>query len=133
MTSERDAYLDQVLIGGRERRPIVIVAYDQNWPKQFERLAERVTAALGDKALSVEHIGSTAVPGLPAKPIIDMLLLVEDVEDEAAYVPPLLDGGFVLRVRDRGHRMLRTPEKDAHLHVYNAGAEEITDYRALRD
>ena len=89
MSAETDAHLDAVLIGGREERPIVVVDYNDGWPARFERLADRVRDALGDAALTVEHIGSTAVPGLAAKPVIDMLLIVTDVADEAAYVPPL--------------------------------------------
>lgn len=73
------------------------------------------------------------MPGLAAKPIIDMLLIVDDADAEEAFVPALAAEGFELRVRERGHRMLRTPERDAHLHVYGEGAGEIQDYRDLRD
>ena len=83
--------------------------------------------------LSVEHIGSTAVPGLAAKPIVDMLLVVHDVTDEGAYVTPLEQEGFVLRVREPRHRMLRTTEKDVHIHVFEPESPEIMDYRDLRD
>jgi GrpB-like predicted nucleotidyltransferase (UPF0157 family) len=131
MSAEMDARLDEVLIGGREQRPIVIVDYDDEWPERFEKLARQVTNALGKVALSVEHIGSTAVPGLAAKPIIDMLLIVRDVADEGAFVTPLESEGFVLRVREPRHRMLRTT--DVHLHVFEPGSAEIDNYRDLRD
>lgn len=133
MSAEMDARLDEVSIGGREVRPIVIVDYDEGWPIRFEQLAHQVRNALGVGALSVEHIGSTAVPGLAAKPIIDMLLIVLDVTDEDAYVTPLEAEGFVLRVREPRHRMFRTPEKDVHLHVFTPESEEIDNYRDQRD
>jgi GrpB-like predicted nucleotidyltransferase (UPF0157 family) len=133
MSVEMDTQLDEVLIGGREERPIVIADYDDEWGKRFQQLAHRVKNALGDGALSVEHIGSTAVPGLAAKPIIDMLLIVLDVTDEGAYVTPLESEGFLLRVREPRHRMLRTTEKDVHLHVFEPESEEINNYRDLRD
>ena len=81
----------------------------------------------------LEHIGSTSVPGLAAKPIIDMLLIVDDVQDEAAFVPPLEVAGFELRVREPDHRMLRTPQRDTHLHVYAPGRPQARDYLDLRD
>lgn len=133
MSEARDEELDAVLIGGREQRAIVIVDYDSAWPSRFDALAERARAAVGDRALAIEHIGSTSVPGLAAKPIIDMLLVVNDVEQEAEYVAPLTDAGFVLRVREPRHRLLRTPEKDVHLHVYASGSPEIDAYLDLRD
>ncbi|MCB5282023.1 GrpB family protein [Arthrobacter sp. AL08] len=133
MKSEADARLDAVLIGGREARAIVIVDYDPSWPERFEALAQTIRDAAGEKAVSVEHIGSTAVPGLSAKPIIDVLLTVMDVEDESGYIPALEDAGFVLRVREEGHRMLRTPAKDVHVHVFNPEDEAVSKYRDLRD
>src|SRR5829696_5784114 len=102
--------LDAVLIGGRERRRVVIADYDPAWPQRFEVERERIAAALGDRALRIEHIGSTSVPGLAAKPIVDMLVEVATL-DEAALAPPLQDAGYVLRVREEGHLMFRTPAR----------------------
>ena len=130
---ERNAYLDAVLIGGREPASISVVDHRPEWAERFAHLRELVVTALGDHALSVEHIGSTSVPGLAAKPIVDVLLTVADVEDEDAYVPPLVDAGFVLRVREPEHRMLRTPDKDVHLHVYAPAHEAVAAYLDLRD
>ena len=130
---ERDRYLDQVLIGGREPASITLVEYDATWPVRFAELRRRVERALSSTALSVEHIGSTSVPGLAAKPIIDMLLTVASVDDEAAYAGPLLAEGFVWRVREPGHRLFRTPERDVHLHVCEPGAPAVRDYLDLRD
>ena len=127
------AHLDQVLIGGSEKRPIVVVAYDQAWPELFRAERDRIGRALGQTAQDVEHIGSTAVPGLAAKPVIDILLVVEDVNDEAVYRPALEQSGYVLRVRESGHRMFRTPQRDVHVHVYSAGSPEIRRYLVFRD
>jgi GrpB-like predicted nucleotidyltransferase (UPF0157 family) len=97
----RDTYLEAVLIGGREPVAITIVDYDEGWPRHFVGIAEQIRRALGRKALTVEHIGSTAVPGLPAKPIIDVLLTVAEVDDETAYVPEL-ESTRINRLRHEG-------------------------------
>lgn len=130
---KRDGYLDRVLVGGREPATIRIVDHDRRWPLRLRDTAQRIRRVLGDRADSIEHIGSTAVPGLAAKPIIDVLLTVEDVDDEAAYLPPLESSGLRLRVREPTHRMLRTPERDVHLHVYQPDRPEVRDYLDLRD
>lgn len=131
MTS--DAHLDSVLIGGREERPIVIVDYDPHWAERFTKLAQQIRGAIGEHTLMVEHIGSTSVPGLAAKPIIDILLTIRDVADETAYLPQLEDAGFVLRVREPGHRMFRTAERDVHIHVFSSGNAAVPPYLELRD
>lgn len=123
-----DAELDQVLIGGRERREIVIADYDPAWPERFAAERERIAEALGDRALRIEHIGSTSVPGLAAKPIVD--ILVEVTSLDAVDLEP---AGYVLRVREEGHRMFRTPELDVHVHVWPAGAANIESDLAFRD
>ena len=110
-----DAHLDTVLIGGRERREIVIAEYDPQWPGRFDAERERIGSALGDAALRIEHIGSTSVPGLAAKPIVDVLVAVSDVSDESSYGPALERAGYELRVREPEHRMYRTPERDVHV------------------
>lgn len=133
MTEDRDAYLDRVLIGGREPVSITVVEYDQRWPQHFHKNAEQIRAVLGPRALKIEHVGSTSVPGLAAKPIIDILLTVDDINDEAAYVPALQSVGFVLRVREDDHRMLRTPARDVHLHVLEASHPEVTNMLVFRD
>lgn len=124
--------LDQILIGGRERRTIEIVDYDPEWPLRFEVHRERVRRALGDRAIRVEHIGSTAVPGLAAKPIIDMLVAVADpaaASIEAAFV----SAGYRLRVKEASHRMFRTPQLDVHIHVWAEGDEEVGRHLRFRD
>ncbi len=133
-TSNRDRDpLDGVLIGGREKVPIVVVDYDEEWPDRYRGVREGVRAALGASALRVEHIGSTSVPGLAAKPIIDVLVTVQDVEDEAAFVPLLEREGFVLRVREPEHRMFRTPARDVHVHLYEPDHGAVSACLDLRD
>jgi GrpB-like predicted nucleotidyltransferase (UPF0157 family) len=133
---ELGRYLTEVMIGPPEHVDIRICDYDPAWPERFRREAVRIDEALGGRQRLIEHIGSTAVPGLPAKPIVDILLVVDDAADEAAYLPALEAAGYVLRVREpdfHEHRMLRTPEKDVHVHVFSPGAPEIERYRLLRD
>ncbi|HET7464149.1 MAG TPA: GrpB family protein [Longimicrobium sp.] len=131
-----DETLETGLIGGPEKREIAIAGYDPEWPKKFERHAAVIAGALGAGALRVEHIGSTSVPGLAAKPIIDILVVVRDSADESAYLPQLEAAGYLLRVREphwNEHRMLRTPERDVHVHVLSEGCPEIQRYLTFRD
>ena len=116
------------LIGGVEQRKVVIVEYDDSWPEKFRRHAGQVAAVLGSTALRIEHIGSTAVPGLAAKPIIDILIVVANSADEDSYLPEVLAAGYELRVREpdfHEHRMFRTAERDVHIHVLSLGCAEI--------
>lgn len=131
-----DEPLETGLIGGTEKRVIKIADYDPGWPKKFEQQAEVIGEALGDSALRIEHIGSTSVPGLAAKPIIDLLVVVADSADESVYLRQLEAAGYVLRVREpdwHEHRMFRSPEKDVHVHIYSAGSPEIERYLTFRD
>jgi len=126
----------EVIIGEVERQAIVVVDYDPAWPDRFRGEETKIRAALGEAAIAIEHIGSTSVPGLAAKPIVDILLVVEDSGEEVSYLPALEEADYVLRVREpdfHEHRMFRTPEKDVHLHVYSAGSPEIERYLLLRD
>jgi GrpB-like predicted nucleotidyltransferase (UPF0157 family) len=132
-SSDRDAELDAILVGGRERRPIVIADYDPAWPARFLVERDRVAGALGVVALRIEHVGSTSVPGLAAKPIIDMLAVVAEVEDEQAFAPALEAAGYVLRVREPSHRMFRTPALDVHVHLLSASDPEIERMIRFRD
>jgi len=124
------------LVGGVEKREIVIVDYDPLWPARFQQHAALIAEALGDAALRIEHIGSTSVPGLGAKPVIDILLIVRDSADERSYLPKMEAAGYVLRVREpdfHEHRMLRTPQRDVHVHVLSCGSPEIERYLTFRD
>jgi GrpB-like predicted nucleotidyltransferase (UPF0157 family) len=125
--------LDEVLIGGRERRRIVIVDYDPAWPARFERERGRVQLALGASAHRIEHIGSTAVPGLAAKPVIDLLVTVSNPDDDATIAPALESAGYQLRVREPGHRMFRSPARDVHVHLWRDADPEVERYLTFRD
>jgi GrpB-like predicted nucleotidyltransferase (UPF0157 family) len=116
--------------------PIVLEPYDPQWPRLYEGQAAKIRAALGERVRGLEHVGSTSVPGLMAKPIIDMQLLVPDSADEGAYVPDLEAAGFVLRTREPDwfeHRMFRSLWPPVHLHVYSDGCVEARRVVAFRD
>ncbi len=115
------AHDDLELIGGPEPRPVVIVGYDPAWPARFETERARIAAALPD-AGAIDHIGSTSVPGLGAKAIVDIQVHVDG--DLDAAVRRLEAVGYRLRVREPGHRMLRTPERDVHIHLWTDPADE---------
>jgi GrpB-like predicted nucleotidyltransferase (UPF0157 family) len=120
-----------VLNGG-----IALSPYDPEWPERYAALARDIGAALGAKVLTLEHVGSTSVPGLSAKRVIDIILAVADSSDELAYVPALEARGFVLKIREPDwfeHRLLKTPDEGVNLHVFTQGCEEIARMLAFRD
>ena len=115
---------------------IEIVDYDPAWPALYEREEVRIRAALGERVVRLEHVGSTSVPTLPAKPIIDMVLEVQDSADEPAYVPDLEAAGYVLRIREPEwfeHRLFKGPDTNINLHVFSAGCEETDRMVLFRD
>ena len=123
-----------------ERTPlnntINLAPYDPEWPALFNQLAKQIREALGDKVHLLEHAGSTSVPGLSAKPIIDMVLAVTDSSDESAYVQELTNIGFTLRIREPDwyeHRLLKSTDIVSNLHVFSAGCEEIMQMLLFRD
>jgi GrpB-like predicted nucleotidyltransferase (UPF0157 family) len=116
--------------------PIRLVEYDAAWPLRFEDEAAKIRAALKGRALRVEHVGSTAVPGLPAKPVIDIVLVVADSADEAHYVPQLEAGGYRLRIREpewHEHRMFHDAVESVNLHVFSSGCPEVELMLTFRD
>ena len=121
--------MQSITVGKRKplNRTIYLAPYDPEWPDQFDQLAGRVRAALGEKALQLEHVGSTSIPGMPAKPIIDMILAVADPADEDSYVSPLDENGFELRIRQpdwHEHRMFKSWDIKGNLHVFALGCAE---------
>ena len=113
-----------------------LVAGNPSWPQEYRVLAGMILGVLGDAALAVEHIGSTSVPGLVAKPVIDVDLTVADSRDESAYVPPLDALGFVLVVREPWwyeHRLLRHSDPACNLHVFSPYCAEQVRHRIFRD
>ena len=117
-------------------KEVVLAEYDPEWPNWFARAAEQIRGALGDTVLRLDHVGSTSVPDLAAKPLIDINLVVDDTTDEAAYVPELEALGYVLRVREPDwyeHRLLRGYDPPVNLHVFPPGCEEIERMLVFRD
>ena len=133
-----DEQLQAITVGERRphNAPITLTEYDPQWLALFEREADRIRAALGDGVVRLEHTGSTSVPGLAAKPIIDITLLVRDSADEPAYVPALEAAGYVLRIREPNwheHRVFKGPDTDVNLHVFTDGSVEFDRMVGFRD
>jgi len=116
--------------------PIRLVDYNLEWPRRFEDEANRIRTVLAERALRIEHVGSTSVPDLPAKPILDIVLAVADSAIEAEYAPALEKAGYQLHIREPGwyeHRMFKGPANDVNLHVFSAGCSEIDRMVSFRD
>jgi len=116
--------------------PVEVVEYDPAWPAVFERWRKRIAAALGPAALRIEHVGSTSVPGLAAKPTVDIQVSVRDLDDESDYVPQLEGAGVQLRSRDDVHRYFRPPAtepRSVHVHVCALGSDWERHHLRFRD
>lgn len=118
------------LVGGPEPRPVVIEPYDPTWPDRFQHERAKIAAAL-PHARAIEHIGSTSVPGLGAKPVIDIQVEIDGL-DEHRDIPPLERAGYHLRVREPNHLMVRTPARDVHIHFWR-DADDIDRHLLFRD
>ena len=115
---------------------IEVADYDPEWPRLYAREEARIRSALGAEVVLLEHAGSTSVPGLPAKPVIDILLEVPDSADESAYVRALEAAGYTLRIREPEwfeHRLFKGPDTNVNLHVFSAGCEEVAAMLRFRD
>jgi GrpB-like predicted nucleotidyltransferase (UPF0157 family) len=135
---ERRAALDKVWIDGAPRHdaPIHLAPYDPGWPALYEREAARIREALGARVRLLEHAGSTSVPGLSAKPVIDIVLAVPDSADEDAYVPDMVAAGYRLTIREPDwyeHRLFKGPDTNINLHTFTEGSPEIRRMLAFRD
>jgi GrpB-like predicted nucleotidyltransferase (UPF0157 family) len=116
--------------------PIELCDYDPAWPQLYQREAARIRSVLGDRVVRLEHVGSTSVPGLAAKPIVDLVLEVPDAADQAAYLPAMEAAGYVLRLREpewHQHRLFKGPDTDINLHVFSAGSPETDRMVRFRD
>jgi GrpB-like predicted nucleotidyltransferase (UPF0157 family) len=116
--------------------PIKLAEYDPSWVEQFAREEIRIRTALGSRAVGVHHVGSTSVPGLAAKPVVDIVLLVGDSADESAYVPQLEAAGYVLHLREPDwweHRLLKDHNPDVQIHVFTVGSSEVERMLLFRD
>lgn len=127
---------DPWVAGDAPATGIEITDSDPSWSRQYEFLAGRIREALGWRALQLDHVGSTSVPGLAAKPIIDIDLTVADPGREQDYVPALERIGFRLAIREPwwyGHRLLRADEPSCNLHVFGFDSPELVRHRIFRD
>jgi GrpB-like predicted nucleotidyltransferase (UPF0157 family) len=136
--SSSEEEIQAYTIGGAKRHdaPVTLVEYDPAWPALFAREDARIRSILGDRALLLEHVGSTSVPGLAAKPVIDMVLVVPDSSDEEAYVPDLEAAGYLLTIREPHwfeHRVFKGPDTRVHVHTFSPGCQEIDRMIGFRD
>jgi len=126
------AEIHPVLIDGR----IQLRRHDPGWALAYQGEETKIRSALGGRAILVEHVGSTAVQGLSAKPILDIVLAVEDSTDEASYLPDLEAAGYLFRVREPNwyqHRLFKGPHPAVNLHLFSIGCEEIDRMLDLRN
>ena len=128
VTSEEE--LDAMVVGGAKRHdgPITLVDYNPQWPALYAREEARIRSILGDRVVEIHHTGSTSVPGLAAKPVIDITLVVPDSSDEPAYVPDMEAAGYRLWIREPEwfeHRVFKGPDTNINLHVFSPGCQEI--------
>ncbi|HKE67365.1 MAG TPA: GrpB family protein [Micromonosporaceae bacterium] len=139
VTPTTEEELTALTVGGPPTRltgPIPIHEYDPAWPAMYGREEARVREALGPLALAIEHVGSTAVPGLAAKFLIDVDLIVTDPTDEDAYVPALEAVGYALRVREPDwyeHRCFKRYDPEVNLHVFGPDCDEHLRHLIFRD
>jgi GrpB-like predicted nucleotidyltransferase (UPF0157 family) len=121
------------IIGGPEVLKVGLSSYDARWPEIYLHHRRRVLDTLVAVDVDIEHIGSTSVPGLAAKPIVDIVVAVTDITAEEDYLDGLLAAGYELRVREPGHRLVRTRTRDVHVHIYERGDAAVHDYLLFRD
>ena len=138
MRTTTEDELRAVTVGEPQRLDgtISLAEYEPAWPAQFAVEADKIRGALGERALLLEHVGSTSVPGLAAKPILDILLVVANSADESAYVPALEQAGYVLRIREPNwyeHRLLRGIDPAVNLHVLSPDCAETERMLLMRD
>jgi len=115
---------------------IQVVEYDGQWPVDFARVSARIRDALGDRILEIHHVGSTSVPGLPAKPVIDVDLVVADPADEPSYIPDLQAAGFVHTIRTpwwHEHRLVKSADPVAYVHIFGPDCPEVVRHLMFHD
>jgi GrpB-like predicted nucleotidyltransferase (UPF0157 family) len=130
-----DDVLSSMLVRGLRPTRVVLAEYDPRWPVRFAARAAELRRILGDRARLIEHVGSTSVPGLAAKPIVDIVVGIDDPDDDAAFVPDLEAAGYEVRVREPRHRCLRIgePDEPVNLHCYPPEDAEVRKYLIFRD
>ena len=121
------------LVGGPEALRHELHRHDERWVDVYRDHRCRIRDALAGVDVEVDHIGSTSVPGLAAKPVIDIVVTVDDITAEEDYLGALLAAGYELRVREPGHRLVRTPARDVHVHIFERGDPAVDEYLLFRD
>jgi len=127
---------DAAVVGSSRPGSVHVVPYDDSWLDRASALMAEINAVLGDRVLELEHVGSTSVPGLAAKPVLDLGLVVADPADEAAYVPALEPLDLLLHIREpdwEEHRMLTRPDRSVNLHVFGPTSPEPRRVILFRD
>jgi GrpB-like predicted nucleotidyltransferase (UPF0157 family) len=125
-------------LAGRGTQPVEVVDYDQGWPRRYQEERDRIAAAIGDALLAIEHVGGTAVPGLPAKPVIDLMLGVDDIERAGPAVAGLINLGyeyipeFESQLPDRRYFRRGTPDTH-HVHMVPVSSDYFTEHLLFRD
>jgi GrpB-like predicted nucleotidyltransferase (UPF0157 family) len=125
-------------LAGRGTQPVEVVAYDQDWPRQYAEERDRIAAALGEAVLVIEHVGGTAVPGLHAKPVIDLMIGVDDIERAGPDVAGLINLGYEYipelesQLPDRRYFRRGTPETH-HVHMVPVASDYFTEHLLFRD
>jgi GrpB-like predicted nucleotidyltransferase (UPF0157 family) len=125
-------------LASRGTQPIEVVDYDQDWPRQYAEERDRIGAAIGDVTLAIEHVGGTAVPGLPAKPVIDLMVGVEDIERAGPAVAGLINLGYEYvpelesQLPDRRYFRRGTPETH-HVHMVSVSGDYWAEHLLFRD
>jgi GrpB-like predicted nucleotidyltransferase (UPF0157 family) len=134
------AQIQAIVVGELQplTEPIRFVDYDPEWPALYAREEARIRSILGERVIRIEHTGSTSVPGLAAKPIIDITMTVADVLDEPAYATDLEAAGYVVRIREHepewyDHRVFKGPDTNVNLHVFSDGCVELERMVGFRD
>lgn len=130
-----DETLAKLLVRGPRPVWVSLSDYDPAWVSRFETRAAELRGQLGERARLIEHIGSTSVPGLAAKPTVDIVVGIDGPDDEDAYLSDLEAVGYDVRVRESQHRCLRTgePDEPINLHCYPPGHAEVRKYLLFRD
>ena len=121
------------IVGGAEAVRVDLHDYDERWVDVYRDHERRIRVALAAPNIQIEHIGSTSVPGLAAKPIVDIVVTVDDITAEEHYLEAFRAAGYELRVREPGHRLVRTPARDVHVHVFERDDPAVAEYLLLRD
>jgi GrpB-like predicted nucleotidyltransferase (UPF0157 family) len=125
-------------LAARGTQPVEVVDYDPSWPRWYEEERDRIAAAIGDSALAIEHVGGTAVPGMPAKPVIDLMVGVEDIERAGPAVAGLINLGYEYipelesQLPDRRYFRRGTPETH-HVHMVPVSSDYWEEHLLFRD